>query len=146
MCLPLVSHSGSGWSHNFLHLSPICLSFVSHSRSGWSHDFPHLSPICLSVVSHSRSGWSHDFPHLSPICLSCVSHSGSGWSPRWVGLVATLGPVGRMIFFTCLPFVPQTGLPVWGSYSLEKGCLPWSYDFDCVSRLASSECWVRLVA
>ena len=33
--------------------------------------------------------------------------------------------------FTCMGFL-----------LLRKGCLPWSYDFDCVSGLASSECWV----
>ena len=38
---------GSGWSHDFLHLSFICLPLVSHSGSGWWHDFPSLSPVCL---------------------------------------------------------------------------------------------------
>ena len=33
-----------------------------------------------------------------------------------------------------------------GLLLLRKGCLPWAYDFDSVSGLASSECWVRLVA
>ena len=37
--------------------------------------------------------------------------------------------------FTCMAFL-----------LLRKGCLPRSYDFDSVSGLASSECWVRLVA
>ena len=92
ICLPLVSHSGSGWWHDFPSLSPFCLSFVSHSGSGWWHDFPSLSPFCLSFVSHSGSGWWHDFASLSPVCLSFVSH-----------LSPALGLVGRMISLTCLP-------------------------------------------
>ena len=174
---PLVSHSGSGWSHDFLHLSPICLSFVFHLSptlgpvgrmisftclpfvfhlspacspnrftcmgflllrkvaclgrmiltvspglrpqsvgSGWSHDFLHLSFICLPLVSHSGSGWWHDFPSLSPFCLSFVSHSGSAWWHDFPSLSPTLGRVGRMISFTCLPFVchlSSTCLPLW---------------------------------
>ena len=48
---------GSGWSHDFLHLSPICLSFGSHSGSCWSHDFLHLSSIGLSFVSTCLPLW-----------------------------------------------------------------------------------------
>ena len=101
ICLPLVSHSGSGWSHDFLHLSPIFLSFVSHLAPTLGRVGRMISFTCLPLVfhlfplvSHSGSGWSHDFLHLSPICLSFVFH-----------LSPTLGPVGRMISFTCLPFV-----------------------------------------
>ena len=133
ICLPLVFHSGSGWSHDFPHLSPICLSFVSHLSPTLglvvrmiSFTFP---PICLSFVSHSGSGWSHDFLHLSPICLSFVSH-----------LAPTLGRVGRMISFTCLPLVFHLFPLV--SHS-ESG---WSHDFlhlspiclSFVSRLSST--------
>ena len=142
MCLPLVSHSGSGWSHDFPHLSPICLSCVSHlsptlGRVGRMISLTcppfvfHL--ICLPLFSHSGSQWSHDFPHLSPICLSFVSHSGPG---RMISLSClpfafhlsfmcfsfvshlspTLGLAGRMISLTCLPLVfrlSPTCLPLW---------------------------------
>ena len=89
ICFPLVSHSGSGWSHEFLHLFPIYSLF-----------------ICFPLVSHFGSGWSHDFLHLSSISFSFVFH-----------LFPTLGPVVRMISFTCLPFVFHlfpTCLPILG--------------------------------
>ena len=74
---------------------------------------------------------------ISFTCLPFVFHLSPTWLPLWVVLVAcfpslvfhwsficfhlspNLGPVGRMISFTCLPFVPETGLPVWGSYSFQ---------------------------
>ena len=104
---------GSGWSHDFLHLSPICLSFGSHSGSCWSHDFLHLSSIGLSFVSTCLPLWVRlvaCFPslvsHLSFICLPLVSHSGSGWSHDFLHL----SPI-------CLSFVSHACLPLWVSWS-----------------------------
>ena len=142
MCLPLVSHSGSGCSHDFLHFSPICLSFASRLSSTLGRVgrmipslVSHLSFICLPLGSHSGSCWSHDFLHLSSICLSFASR-----------LSSTLGLVGRMIpslvshlSFICLPLVSHSG-----------SC--WSHDFLHLSSIGLSfvstclPLWVWLVA
>ena len=110
----IISHSGFGWSYDFVQLSPICLSFVSRLSStlglvGCMIFFTclHLSVFCLSLGSHSGSCWSHDFLHLSSIGLSFV---------MCLPLVFTLVPVGRMTSFTCFPFV----------FHLSPACLPLS--------------------
>ena len=79
---------GSGWSHDFLHLSFICLPLVSHSGSGWSHDFLHLSPICLSFVFHLSPTLGPAGRMISFTCLPFVFHLSSTCLPLWVRLVA----------------------------------------------------------
>ena len=79
---------GSGWSHDFLHLSFICLPLVSHSGSGWSHDFPSLSPVCLSFVSHLSPTLGLVGGMISLPCLPFVFHLSPTCLPLWVWLVA----------------------------------------------------------
>ena len=79
---------GSGWSHDFLHLSFICLPLVSHSGSGWWHDFPSLSPVCLSFVSHLSPTLGLVGRMISFTCLPFVFHLSPTWLPLWVVLVA----------------------------------------------------------
>jgi hypothetical protein len=90
ICLPLVSHSGSGWWHDFPSLSPFCLSFVSHSGTGRWHDFTSLSHSCLALVFDL----SHPLGQLGLIntftCLPFVFHLSSTCLPLWVRLVAWL--------------------------------------------------------
>jgi hypothetical protein len=123
---------GSGWSHDFLHLSFICLPLVSHSGSGWWHDFPSLSPVCLSFVSHLSPTLGLVGRMISLTCFPFVFH-----------LSPALGPGGRMISLTCLPFVfhvsPTLGR-VGRMFSLS--CLPFVFDlsFICLPL------WVPLVA
>ena len=101
----------------------MCLSFVSQSGSGWSHDFPHLSPICFRLVSYSGSVGRV----ISLTCLAFVFHVFPTCLPLWVAL----GLVGRMISLTCLPCVfhlsPSLG-PVGRMISLT--CLPFVSDLS----------------
>ena len=79
---------GSGWSHDFLHLSFICLPLVSHSGSGWWHDFPSLSPVFLSCVFHLSPTLGLVGRMISFTCLPFVFHLSPTWLPLWVVLVA----------------------------------------------------------
>ena len=111
-CLSFVSHLSPTLGLVGGMISLPCLPFVFHLSPTLGLVGRMISFTCLPLAFHlfplgsrSGSGWSHDFLHLSPICLSFVCR-----------LSSTLGLVGRMISFTCLPFVfhlSLTWLPLW---------------------------------
>ena len=124
---PLVSHSGSGWSHDFLHCSPICLSFPKQV-----YLYGVLTPfkgfvslgrmiLPLSPGLHPTLGALGRMSlHLSSTCLSHLS--------------ATLGALGRMsLQFT---LVSHTRLPHL-SFTLvsHSGCLG-PHEFTLVFHLS----------